>query len=188
MKKILASLLCSAALLLTAAELPAQAQTKAPAPRHDKNSGAANPNAEANIQLVREYVNTLVAGNPAKARMLVASNYKGYGPSAVDSSTIETVVSMWEQNYKTESNRKLSILAAQAFRIESGNLKGNWVALWGNYSFIQNGKNASFPVQYTAHVTDGKIDRDIIYYDRLFVLQTLGYKLTPPAAATATAK
>jgi len=62
----------------------------------------------------------------------------------------------------------------------SGNLKGEWVSVWGTYSFAQDGKNLSFPFQYTARVTDGKIDTDRVYYDRLYIFQTLGYKVTPP--------
>jgi len=62
----------------------------------------------------------------------------------------------------------------------SGNLKGEWVSVWGTYSFTQDGKNLSFPFQYTARVTGGKIDTDRVYYDRLYIFQTLGYKLTPP--------
>ena len=186
MKKISTPALLFAALLLAAAAPPALAQTKAPAPVRYQDAMGANPNADADIKLVREYVNTLVGGNTGKAKMLLADNYKGYGPSAVDSSTSEKVVSSWEQNYKIESNRKIGFVA-ETFRVKSGALKGNWVALWGNYSFTQNGKNATFPFQYTARVTNGKIDVDRIYYDRLFVLQTLGYSLIPPAAAAAAA-
>ena len=64
--------------------------------------------------------------------------------------------------------------------MKTGDLKGNWVSLWGDYSFTQNGKDLKFPFQYTARVTKGKIDIDRIYYDRLYILQTLGYKVTPP--------
>ena len=53
-------------------------------------------------------------------------------------------------------------------------------AKWGTYSFTQNGKNISFPFQYTAKVANGRIVGDAIYYDNKYILETLGYKITPP--------
>lgn len=184
MKKALTTTLFLASLLLTVATSSVQAQTKPASQPRYKDTMEANPNADADIKVVSEYVNTLVGGNVDKAKMLLASNYKGHGPSTIDSTTTEQLVSQWKQNYEVQSNRKFPYVA-ETFRVKSGSLKGTWVSLWGNYSFTQNGKNVTFPVQYTARVTNGKIDRDHIYYDRLHVLQTLGYKLTPPAAASA---
>ena len=79
-------------------------------------------------------------------------------------------------------NRKVSFVT-QTFKVLLGDLKGSWVSLWGNYSFTQGGKNVSFPFQYTARVSSGKIDTDRIYYDRMFIMQTLGFKVTPPEPA-----
>ncbi|GAB3326251.1 hypothetical protein ACFQT0_13615 [Hymenobacter humi] len=171
-----------ASLLLAVATLSVQAQTKTATPARYKDEVEANPTADADIKVVSDYINMMVAGDAAKAQLLLASNYKGYGPSAADSFNTEKVMSNWKQTYATQMNRKLSFVY-ETFRVKSGKLKGNWVSIWGDYSFTQNGKKAGFPVQYTAHVTNGKIDADRIYYDRLFVLQTLGYKVTPPAAA-----
>jgi hypothetical protein len=184
MKKVLTSTLFFAALLLTGATNSAQAQTKPAAQPRYKDTMEANPNADADIKVVSEYVNMLVGGNADKAKMFLAGNYKGHGPSAIDSTTTEQLVSEWKQNYEVQANRKFAYVA-ETFHVKSGSLKGTWVSLWGNYSFTQSGKNVSFPVQYTAHVTNGKIDQDHIYYDRLHVLQILGYKLTPPAATSA---
>jgi hypothetical protein len=173
---------CLAVFSLLGAATSAQAQTKAATPPRYKDAVEANPTADADIRVVTEYVNTLVGGNAEKAKTLLASTYKGYGPSVVDSTTTEQLLRQWQRNYATQTNRKFTFVAA-TFRVKSGSLKGNWVSLWGNYAFTQNGKNATFPVHYTAHVTNGKIDVDRIYYDNLYVSQALGYKLVPPAAA-----
>lgn len=125
------------------------------------------------------FVNALTAGDLDKAKSLLAPTYKGYGPSPLDSTTSEKTISSWKESNKIQLNRKVSFVS-QTFRVLSGNLKGNWVSIWGDYSFTQDGKNVSFPYQYTARVTDGKIDIDRIYYDRMYILQTLGYKVTPP--------
>ena len=171
------------AFLLTVITTTAQAQSKTTAQPRYKDVVGDNPSAEADMKVVSDWVRSLTAGLTAgdldKAKMLMADNYKGYGPSPNDSSTTEQTISAWQQNYKTTSNRKVSFVT-QTFRVKTGDLKGNWVSLWGDYSFTQNGKDVKFPFQYTARVTNGKIDTDRIYYDRMYMLQTLGYKVTPP--------
>ena len=176
MKKSIKSNLLLVTLLLTVFATMAQAP---PQPRY-KDVVVENPEAEADMKVVGDFVNSLTSGDLEKAKSLLADKYQGYGPAPVDSTTTEQMISTWKENYKTQSNRKVGFVT-QTFRVLSGNLKGDWVSLWGEYSFTQNGKNVSFPFQYTARVTDGKIDTDRIYYDRMYILQALGYKVTAPA-------
>lgn len=170
-------LLASFFFLCSATTLQAQSSSS-PQPRY-KDLVVENPNAEADMKVVSDYVNALVSGDLDKAKSLMADNYKGYGPAPTDSSTMEQTINGWQENYNRQSNRKVSFVT-QTFKVTSGNLQGNWVSLWGDYSFTENGKDIKFPFQYTAHVTNGKIDSDRIYYDRLYIMQTLGYTVTPP--------
>lgn len=139
----------------------------------------ANPNAEKDIKIVSDYVNALVAGDLDKAKSLATNNYVGYGPSATDSATIDQTITGWKENNARQSNRIVKFVP-ETFKVTSGDSQGEWVSLWGQYSFTENGKDVKFPFQYTAHLTDGKIDKDLTYYDRLSILQTLGYTVTPP--------
>ena len=139
-----------------------------------------NPNAEADIKVVSDFVNSLVSGDTVKAKAILADTYMGYGPSPDDSSNSEQEIIAWQQNYKTQSNRKISFVT-ETFSVKSGDLKGDWVALWGDYSFTQDGKDIKFPLQYTARVNNGKIETDRVYYDRLYIVQKLGFKVTPPS-------
>ena len=59
-----------------------------------------------------------------------------------------------------------------------GDLKGDWVSVWGNYIFTENGITVNLPYQSTLMVDNGKIARSIIYFDRLAVLTAMGYELT----------
>lgn len=179
MQKTIKLTLLLVVFVLTALTSTAQAQsTPSSQPRY-KDVVGENPNAEADIKVVSDFVNSLVAGNVGVAKTLMTDNYKGYGPSATDSATGEQTITGWQENYKTQSNRKVDFVA-ETFDVKSGNLQGHWVSVWGDYSFAENGKDVKFPFQYTAHVTKGKIDTDRIYYDRLYIMQTLGYKVTPP--------
>jgi hypothetical protein len=140
-----------------------------------------NPNAESDIKTVSEYINTLVvAGEVDKAMSMLSSNYLGYGPGPNDSSNLEQTIAIWKQNISQTKNRKVDFVA-ETFNVTSGNLSGHWVSTWGTYSFTQDDKDIKFPFQYTAHVSNGKIDQDRIYYDQLYIIKALGYTVTPPA-------
>ncbi len=139
-----------------------------------------NPDADADIQLVSDYVNTLIAGDVDKAASMLAGNYMGYGPGPDDSATVQQTIDAWKQNYTMQQNRKVSFLPA-TFNVLSGDQAGHWVTTWGTYTFTQNGKDIKLPYQYTAHIKDGKIDKDIIYFDQLAVLKALGYTIKDPS-------
>jgi ketosteroid isomerase-like protein len=141
-----------------------------------------NPNAEADMKVVGDYVNALVSGDLDKAKTLLAPNFMGRGPSQLDSANTEKTMANWQANYKVQSDRKVRFVT-QTFKVLSGNTKGNWVSLWGAYTFTQTEKAISIPFQYTASVADGKILSDRIYFDNLSVVRQLGYKLTPPETA-----
>ncbi len=179
MKKTIKLSLLFAILMLTIFTNRAQAQTAPASQPGHKDVVVENPNADADIKMVGDFLNFLVLGDLDKAKGLLAENYKGYGPAPSDSTTTEKTISSWKENCEVQSNRKVGFMPT-TFRVLSGDQKGDWVAFWGNYSFTQDGKSISFPFQYTARVADGKINLDLIYYDKMYILQTLGYKVTPP--------
>ena len=69
-----------------------------------------NPDADADIQLVSDYVNTLIAGDVDKAASMLAGNYMGYGPGPDDSATVQQTIDAWKQNYTMQQNPKVSFL------------------------------------------------------------------------------
>jgi ketosteroid isomerase-like protein len=161
-------------LALFSATTLCQAQTPA-----YKDNVVENPNAEVDMKVVGDYIKALVSGDLDKAKTLLAPNFMGRGPSQLDSANVEKTMANWQANYKVQTDRKVGFVT-QTFKVVSGNLKGNWVSLWGTYTFTQMEKAISIPFQYTASVADGKIVSDRIYFDNLSVARQLGYKLTPP--------
>ncbi len=147
---------------------------------HQKDYIGENPTADADIKVVSDYTNAIVSGDLKKAKTLLAGNYIGYGPGPVDSANADKEMKAWEENYKTQTDRKVEFIT-QTFRVLDGDLKGNWVSVWGTYFFTTDGKSIKLPYQSTFHVTNGKIEGSIIYFDLLSVFQKLGYTLTPPA-------
>jgi ketosteroid isomerase-like protein len=151
---------------------------KTTTPRY-KDVVVENPTAEADMKVVSDFINALVSGDQDKARLLASPTHIGRGPSRLDSANLDKELANWRTNYKTQSDRKVAFVT-QTFKVLSGKLKGNWVSLWGDYTFTQAGKTITFPFQYTAGVADGKVMDARIYYDNMAIATQLGYKVTPP--------
>lgn len=149
---------------------------------HQKDYIGENPTADADIKVVSDYTNAIVSGDLTKAKSLLAASYIGYGPGPTDSTNVDKEMQTWESNYKTQMDRKVEFIT-QTFRVLNGDLQGNWVSVWGTYYFTTGGTNIRLPYQSTFHVTNGKIDKSIIYFDLLSIYQKLGYTLTPPAGS-----
>jgi hypothetical protein len=180
MKKLVTSNFLLSILVLAISITAAKAQKTPPTKAmHYADFVTANPNADADVKLVTDYVNNLIGGNIDKAMASVTSGYWGYGPGPGDSTNVQQTTDTWKQNYTTQQNRKVEFVA-ETFNVKMGDQAGHWVSTWGTYSFTENGKDVKFPYQYTAHVKNGKIDKDVIYYDQLYILKTLGYTVTPP--------
>jgi ketosteroid isomerase-like protein len=164
----------SITLALFSATTLCQAQTPA-----YKDNVVQNPNAEADMKVVGDYVKALVSGDLDKAKTLLAPNFIARGPSQLDSANTEKTMATWQANYKIQSDRKVGFVT-QSHKVLSGNYEGTWVSLWGTYTFTQMEKTIQLPFQLTAKVADGKIVSDRIYFDNLSVVRQLGYKVTPP--------
>ncbi|MEO9022149.1 MAG: hypothetical protein ABI237_07285 [Ginsengibacter sp.] len=143
MKKTIKRSMLLASLLLTVFTTTIQAQSQKASKPHYKDMVMENPNAEADIQVVSDFVNSLVSGNIATAKAKLAKNYMGYGPSSADSATGDQTIKTWEQDYKTQSNRKVDFVA-ESFRVKSGALKGNCVSLWGDSVLHKMVKTSNF--------------------------------------------
>ncbi len=115
----------------------------------------------------------------AEAGNLLTEKYIGYGPAVNDSTSKQQTITDWTQVHKLRTNQKVSFVS-QTFRVLQGDLQGDWVSHWGTYSFTQNEKDIELPYQFTARVTDGKIDSSRIYFDNLAIVEALGYEVTPP--------
>lgn len=148
-----------------------------------KEMVADNPNAEADLKVMADYTNAVAAGDAATMRSLLTDSTMMYGPSPADSSSGEQDVKNWEEGgFKTQTNREVTFVQ-QTFKVLQGNLAGNWVSQWGEYSFTQNGKTVTFPYHNVSRIENGKIISSRIYYDRQYILTQLGYTLTPPEPA-----
>ncbi|HEY9001590.1 MAG TPA: nuclear transport factor 2 family protein [Mucilaginibacter sp.] len=179
MKRIPLSLLIALAVLFIFSVDKASAQDKA---IHQKDMIGDNSTADQDDMAVANFTNWLVGGDADKAATLLAPDFKAYGPAPSDSGNTEQLVKGWKENYKTQSDRKVNFVL-ESFHVKSGDYMGNWVAVWGDYTFTSMGKTVKFPYHCVYKVTKGKINSSRIYFDNLYIVQQLGYKVTPPAGS-----
>lgn len=136
-----------------------------------------NPNAEADMKVVSDFVNACVNEDTNKAKSLLDANYLGFGPTINDSATAKEEIDAWKENYKIHSARKVSFITQTTYRVLVGDRKGDWVSLMGEYSCTLNEKKMKMPFQLTARLLDGKIVGAITYWDKKYLSETLGYNL-----------
>jgi hypothetical protein len=158
------------AVLVIAAFTPAlQAQTQ---PQY-KDLVAESPSTDADIKVVIDYFNALLVGDLATVKSLMAENYMSYGPNITDSRDAQKELLAWAENYKTQTNRKIEFVSLY-FKVEPGDYSANWVNLSGIYSCDIDGINMAIPVQITSLVENGKINKQLIYFDNLELVQDSG--------------
>lgn len=158
----LTSLLLSSAL--------AQAQNALPL---HKDLVSDNPNADADIKLYLTYINAWAKNDSVTVRQLVSSTYMGYGPSLSDSLSFEQLMEGMRGKPRP-INVKYDLL--HSFIIKQGPMKGTWVEAWGTQYTTLAGKSVRFPFHYVSQVANGKILRDIVYFDMKDIDRQKGVK------------
>jgi hypothetical protein len=136
-----------------------------------------NPSAEKDINVVTDYIDALMGHKMDIAAGLLSDSYIGSGPSFGETETKAEHIAFWKEAHAVRSKQNNDFVS-HTFRVIDGELKGNWVSIWGTYTFTQNDIEVNLPYQLTAMVTNGKIDVSTIYYDKLAINTAMGYELT----------
>ena len=138
---------------------------------------AQNPTATEDIKVVDDYLDAIMTNKMDLAANLMADAHIGAGPSAGETQTKAEIIAGWIANHKVRTNQKNDYVK-HTWRVVEGEYLGDWVAVWGTYSYTKNGVDIELPYQFTAQVDEGKIQRSIIYYDKLAVNKAMGFELT----------
>jgi len=142
-----------------------------------KETVTENPTAEEDLKVISDYINALTNNKMTVVSGLLADDYVGTGPSNEDTETKAEQIAGWKEAHKVRTDQKNDFVV-NTFRVLDGDLKGDWVSVWGTYIFNQEGVAMTLPYQFTALVENGKISRSIIYYDRLAIREAMGFELT----------
>jgi len=134
-----------------------------------------NPTAK----VVRDYLNAIINNKMDVAENLLSDTCVTTGPSNGESSTKTELIASWKEIHKVRTNPKNEMIH-YTWRILEGNYKGDWVGIWGTYTFTESGSEVSVPYNYLAIVEGGKIQGARIFYDRLSILTAMGGTVTSP--------
>jgi ketosteroid isomerase-like protein len=138
-----------------------------------------NPTAEEDLKVVTDYLDAIINNKMDVAESLLADTYVNRGPSNGETSTKAEEIASWKDIHKVRTNQKNQYLV-NTWRVLEGDYKGDWVSIWGTYTFTENGTEVILPYHYTAMVEGGKIQASVIYYDRLSIVTAMGGTVTPP--------
>ncbi|WP_147231260.1 nuclear transport factor 2 family protein [Psychroserpens burtonensis] len=142
-----------------------------------KETVTENPTSEDDLKVVADYLDALMSNKMTEAASLLADNYTGAGPGYQETETKLEHLANWKESHLARTNQKNSYVS-QTFRVLEGDLTGDWVSVWGTYTYTVNDVTINLPYQYTAMIDNGKIARSAIYYDKLAISEAMGYELT----------
>jgi len=138
-----------------------------------------NPTAEEDLKVVRDYLNSIINNKIDVAENLLSDTCVTTGPSNGESLTKTELIDTWKEIHKVRTDPKNEMIV-NTWRVLEGNYKGDWVGIWGNYTFTESGSEVIVPYNYLAMVEGGKIQEARIFYDRLSILTAMGGTVTSP--------
>ena len=140
-----------------------------------------NPH-EANIEVVKQYVEAVESLDYNVMEDLLAETYEGYGPSSTDTIRKAAAVTSWKKNVE-DLYGKIEYSRSQfaGVTIPDGPNKGNWVANWAELKIeYKNGESVTIWSNTNYKVENGKIVRSLTFYNEADVLEQLGYVFINP--------
>lgn len=142
-----------------------------------------SPNEEANMALVNSFIDAIITNKPEALKGLVTDDYMFLGPSAKDSVNVDQLAANWAVVDSLRSNQDPGIIVMTSLVANEGDLKGDWVHVWGNYTANVKGSDFSYNVPWhqVHQVVDGKIARTRTWYDRLDSALDMGTVVPAPA-------
>ncbi|MGB5404351.1 MAG: nuclear transport factor 2 family protein [Robiginitalea sp.] len=139
-------------------------------------------NHEANITVVKQYVDAVEALDYDAMENLLAENYEGFGPSAGDTIHKAAAVESWKKSVD-ELYEKISYNRSQfaGVTIPEGPNQGDWVANWAELKIdYKDGASATIWVNTNYQIVNGKISKTLTFYNEADVLEQLGYVFIDP--------
>lgn len=144
-----------------------EAEAMSEAPEESTRLYDISANEEAHIQMAIDFVNASVGGDADKARAMAHSEYWDYGPGAKDSMNLDDFLSAWAETSAARTEQDPGIVATTALTVNEGDLEGDWVNMWGNYSAKQGDYTFDVPWHRVFLIQEGKIVMSRAWYDRL---------------------
>lgn len=135
-------------------------------------------NHDANIAVVKQYVEAVENLDYAAMEDLLADNYQGFGPSVGDTIGKIAAVESWKKNVE-DLYEKIEYTRSQfaGVTITDGPNQGDWVANWAelNIEYKDGEGRVTVWANSNYRIENGKIVKSITFYNEADVLRQLGY-------------
>lgn len=135
-------------------------------------------NHDANIAVVKQYVEAVENLDYSTMESLLAENYEGYGPSAGDTIGKIAAVENWKRNIE-DLYQKIEYTRSQfaGVTITEGPNQGDWVANWAelNIDYKEGSGSVNIWANSNYKVENGKIVKSLTFYNEADVMEQLGY-------------
>ncbi|MEB2780042.1 nuclear transport factor 2 family protein [Algoriphagus sp. C2-6-M1] len=140
-------------------------------------------NAAKAMEVVQAYTKALQAGDVATMNAQFAPGTMIYGlGGGLDSLT----VAQHKEYYTNSTNTYKHNLSQELYlpvKVSNNWNEGEWVLAWGTNTLTDkaSGKKIVVPYHTASQIENGKITFIRYWYDMLSILETQGFKVTPPA-------
>jgi len=134
-------------------------------------------NHDANIAVVKQYVEAVENLDYTVMEDLLADNYQGYGPSVGDTIGKIAAVENWKKNVE-DLYEKIEYARSQfaGVTITDGPNRGDWVANWAELKIgYKDGSNVTTWANSNYLVENGRIVKSLTFYNEADILEQLGY-------------
>jgi len=181
MKRLLMSAVALIVLAMASCTKPTPATDSVQTPAYDSLG-------ENNKALVKKLINAVCAGDTSSIGNFLAEDFMQHGPAMMDSLNKEQDVNRWKKDWKEQySSIKFDEAAVLAYTVTpemNERVAGDWVMEWGMISVeYKNGKPpVKFNIHLTMRITNGKVDREYVYYNVADILAQQGFTFVPPKA------
>ena len=163
----LLSLLMITFIMVLSCKQKEEAEAVAEAPVESNRLYDISANEEANIQMAKDFVHAVLAGNSEKVRSLVHSDFYNYGPGSKDSLSLDEFLAGWETTSAARTDQDPGIMIGTSLTVNEGDLEGDWVNLWGTYTAKQGDYTFNVPWHRVFLVQEGKFIMSRSWFDRL---------------------
>jgi len=131
-------------------------------------------NEDAHIEMAVNYINAIMANDTALARTYVSDSYWDFGPGAKDSVAIDDFLPGVIARSANRTDQDAGVFIYNSLVVNEGELAGEWVSVWGNYSAKEGDYTYNVPWHRVFRFEEGKIVLSRVWYDRLSPSMDMG--------------
>lgn len=141
-----------------------------------------NPDFQDDIELIQRITQAFFTGDAEAMDRYLHENYMSGGPDYTTISRQEEIDG-WVEFAQGFKDARLTNDVYYSFIVDEfegrPELLGKWMFVWADmhYTRISDGKEVSFPIQLSAMLEGDQLLFTLPYFDRLSLLEQLGYKL-----------